>query len=106
MLTVNILIALAAMILLVHVARADTPQQAQASALAVPGQSPKIVNIIGTTQCSQLVALLLIDEHGGVHPVNLEGVTIARALQIMNQVPADHVMSVDTGCPKSGDMIL
>lgn len=78
---------------------AATPQQGQASAPAVPTPAPAPVSVIVVVQCRQLVAMLLIDEHGGTHPADLEGMTPAQALALAQLVPSDHVVSVDVGCP-------
>jgi hypothetical protein len=85
---------------------AATPSQAQASELAVPEPSQKITNIITVIQCRQLIAMIMVDEHGEVHWINIEGMTPAQSLIVAQRVTADHVHAITVGCASPSDAVI
>ena len=87
-------------------AKAETPSQAQASELAVPDPNPKTVSIVTVIQCRQLVSMLMIDERGGVHSVDLTGMTPTQSLILAQQVPAEHVFAVSVSCASPSDAVI
>ncbi len=100
----KILVAIFILVILAVAAfetKAAVPSQAQASSLAVPDQVAKIVSIVATLQCRLIVSVLLIDEHGGVHPADIEGLSIGQMQTVLSQVPADHVHAVVAVCPRT-----
>ena len=96
----------AAILSMTQRACAETPPQAQASELAVPESSQKITNIITVIQCRQLIAMMMVDEHGEVHWINIEGMTPAQSLIVAQRVTADHVHAITVGCASPSDAVI
>lgn len=76
---------------------AYTPEQAQASALAVPTpNAAPPVSLVIVTVCNQVVGIVAADAEGNLHPLNLEGLGDGRIKSILARVPQRVVVA--TGC--------
>lgn len=84
------------------IAPAYTPEQSQASALAVPppAQSPP-ASIVVVTVCNQIVGMVVADAEGNLHPLDIEGLGDGRLKSIIAKIPQRIV--VDTGCATEPD---
>lgn len=79
----------------------EIPPQAQASALAVPAQVYKFQSAIVFHSCHMLTGVIFVDGKGNLHPVDpdmLRKLTLAQALILLAQAPAENEISVETLC--------
>lgn len=84
------------------VAPAYVPEQAQASALAVPAPNvAEPVSVVIVTVCNQIVGVVTADSEGTVHPLNIEGLSDGRLKSIIAKFKQRLV--VDTGCKVEPD---
>jgi hypothetical protein len=75
------------------------PEQAQASAMAVPEPGPEYVSALLVVHCRKVEALVLIDSHGVQHPYHGKEATLAQVLTMLSPVPADNITQVTVACP-------
>ena len=89
----------AALALMSLSALAQVPEQAQASALAVPGEEARkpYTSAILVTQCKQAVAAVLVDRQGNLHPLHMKDSTQAILLTQLSQ--AETVTEIEVACP-------
>jgi hypothetical protein len=85
------------------VAYAQVPEQAQASALAVPGEEAQkaAVGALVVVQCKQAVAVVLIDSAGALHPLHGASLTATQLTTLLEQIPADNVTEIEVTCHSS-----
>jgi hypothetical protein len=79
------------------------PQQAQASAMAVPTPTYKYQSAVVFQSCHMLMGVIFVDDHGKLHPVNpktVQAMDLKQALQLLAQAPASATISVETPCKK------
>jgi hypothetical protein len=83
-----------------YTVHAATPQQAQASALVVPGEEAQLpyASALVIVQCKQAVSVVLIDHQGHQHPLHLKDSSQAMLLTQLSQVPADSVTEIEVTC--------
>jgi len=92
---------LSALLALAPVYAGTLPEQAQASNLAAAAvQQPQPHSILAATHCEQLIALVVIDNAGDMHPVQLKGLTDADIHKIVSLVPAEKVLNMIVPCPE------
>lgn len=85
-----------------HITPAFTPEQSQASALAVPTPNTAApASIVVITVCNQIVGIVAADTEGNLHPLNIEGLGDARLKSIIARIPQRIV--VDAGCQVEPD---
>lgn len=67
---------------------AFTPEQSQASALAVPAPvSAPPASLVVVTLCNNVVGIVAADADGHLHPLNIEGLSEGRVRSIVARVP-------------------
>ena len=78
-------------------APAYVPEQAQASAMAVPDPAaPQPVSILVIVKCGRIIAMAISDTNGDLHPVNLDGMSDVTVKALVEKVPKRLVANV--GC--------
>lgn len=101
LLIIGFWVALVLGIVLIHPAKAGVPEQAQASALAVPGEQAELpyAGAIVITQCKGVIGLVMIKHDGAQQPVELNGLTPRDVTTLLQQAPATGVAQFEVSCP-------
>lgn len=76
---------------------AYVPEQAQASALAIPDPAaPKPVAVLVIVKCGRIVGVVVTDSTGDLHPLDIEGVTSAKIKAFVESAPKH--LTANVGC--------